>query len=130
MYISSLISFTVLEAAVNANSIVVLDEAFDAPHALLANDLSGSAVIMQRMELSRYHYKEALMNAQQNTDAIFALRDVHSSHVGSLVASMRELGFDYCTGIITVTWSAERDPTDSLMEHSVAQKGCQEFVKP
>lgn len=57
------------------------------------------------------------------------MRDIQYSHVRCLAASMHAFGFDYRSGIITVTSTAEYNPTDSSVQDAVAKDGDEKVVK-
>lgn len=91
---------------------MVLDDGFHTLDDQLANVLSGSAVTVQSVELSRYRYKEVWFSITQIADTTFSLHDIQSSHIKNLVASMRPLALDYRNSMIAEKWSAKFNPTD------------------
>lgn len=61
------------------------------------------------------------MSVKQMEDPTLPLRDMQSRHVKELVASMSWLKFDYTNGMITGTWSAECNPTETSMKDAIAE---------
>lgn len=71
--------------------------------AMLANELTGSTLSVQLAELSHSRYRMGWMSMEEIAGGIFRLRDIESSHVKNLVASMRALAFYYGNEMTTVT---------------------------
>lgn len=89
----------------------------------LGNVLAGSAFNVQPEELSHYSYEMVFLSVACLTAPTFPLHDVQKSYVKSLVPTMRVLAALCHNGMITFTWSAECDPTDSVSEDSLDEKG-------
>lgn len=82
------------------------DDKVDALDAPLANELENRAVIMQLVELrelSHYRSRNVWMSLEQIADPTFPLRNVQSSHVMDLAASMRAFPLFYRNGMILAT---------------------------
>lgn len=90
-------------ANVIPSKIVMSDDKFDASYAPLSNELSGSAVKVNLVEISHYRCKEEWLSVKQIADPAFPLRDIRSSQVQILVAQMCALELDYRSKMITVT---------------------------
>lgn len=69
------------------------------------------------------------MSVEQMADPSFPLRDIQSRHVKSLFASMDAGTFNYCNGMITLTWSTALNPTKSSMQDGVAEDDDRKFVE-
>lgn len=69
------------------------------------------------------------MYVLQTADRAYQLRYVQSSHLKSLVASMRTLALDYHDGMKTVMSSAQYNPKDSSTGDSVAEEYRRKIVK-
>lgn len=69
------------------------------------------------------------MPFEQIVDPTFPQGDIQRSQVKSLFVSKSSVTFNYRNGIITMTWSAECNATDSWMEDSAAEESCRTMVK-
>lgn len=85
----------VLCATVNADPTVVPDDRFEALDALLTNKLAERAVNVQPVNLIHLRIEEPWLSIGQAEDSAFSLRNVQRVLVKNLVASMRELAFNY-----------------------------------
>lgn len=126
---SSVPAFFVPGTNVIRDAIVLLDEEIDSKDTSLKNKLAGSAADVQSAEFSYYRYEEMCASVEQMADHSFPLWDIQSRHVNSLSASIRALVFDYRTGMITATWFASCNLTESSMQDAVADDDDGKFVE-
>lgn len=128
MSTSSVLSSLILAATVNANPIKFADSRFDALDIPFTNELTGSAVSVQSVELGHYRYKEAWIVVEKIADPTFPLCSIQRGDVKDIVASMCVLVFDYPNGTINTTWSGECIPKYSFMKDAIVEQGDQKFV--
>lgn len=81
-------AFPVSDANMIPDPFVVLDDKFDALDAPHANELAGSTVNVQLVELRKYRHEEPCLSVGQIADSRFAPRNVQACQVKSLVSLM------------------------------------------
>lgn len=114
---------SVIGESVIPDEIVASDDEFNALDAPLTKELAGSSGTVLQVEPRLCRYEGVWLSSEQIADPIFPVLDVQSSHGRSLVTPMSVLAFGYRNGMITVTWCAEANPTDSAREHAAAKHG-------
>lgn len=95
-------SFPILGATVNTDLLLISDDEFDTFNAPLVNDLASSAVILEPVELSHYHYEEVWMSVDQIPSSTYPLRDIQSSQVKCLIVSIRAFALDNRNEVMAV----------------------------
>lgn len=122
MSIFSVISSLFVCVLVYSN-LVLLCDTFDALNAPLTSELANSVASMQWIEGRDCSYRKLWMSVEQSTDPAFPLRDVQSSDVKSLLASILSCRSDYRNGTNIAAWCTECSSIHTRIEDGVAEQG-------
>lgn len=97
----------VASASVDFDPIIVSNEESDVVDMAEAEELPGSSVDVQPLDLASYKYEEILMYVDRIANPTFPLRDIQTSHVRDFADLIRSHPFDYSNGMIMVVWSPD-----------------------
>lgn len=129
MCIPSIPCSPVSGTSIHPDPIVASDEESGFVDVPAADELSGSVVDVDPLDLTNYRYKEICMHVEQTADPKFLLRDVQQNHGRELEASMRSYELHYRHGMITVAWLLDFNARATFKEEAFVFENYRKGVK-